>query len=186
MTEMEQMVSSLQKKTFIKWLIEQQVLENRETVWLLNYLRSNERLLNMIHFVDTALNHSRVITISCSTQRECDFEYVKESVSTTDPEKAFHDLRLNQEEPVYVKINLDRVLQSPEYFAVLEDGQDTSSVASVHETYGEAVDLALEAAERLYAEAILYEKINQALDCRDRRRFLALTGQWNALKKDLQ
>lgn len=181
MRELEQIVTSTQKKVFIKWLIEQHVLDNRETIWLLNYLRSNERLLNIVHFVEAIGQRQRSIVISCNSRRDSDFEYIKSAVRTTDPEKAFHDLRLNQDDPVYIKINMESVQPSAEYFAVLEDSQDSSPL-SIHETYGKAAESATNAAERAYAETIIYEQINHALDIGDRDKFIELSNLWKTLK----
>ncbi|MFT8362359.1 MAG: YpiB family protein [Sporolactobacillus sp.] len=178
---MEQMVTSAQKKVFIKWLIEQRIIESRETIWLLNYLRSNERLLNIVHFVESIEERSRAMMICCKASRVSDFEYTKLSVRTNDPEKAFHDLRLNQDDPVYIKIQLEAVQLSAEYFAVLEDNQDAPT-GSIHDIYGKAVDDAMGTAERAYAESFLYEQINEALDNGEKEKFLELSSRWKALK----
>ncbi|MFT8871138.1 MAG: YpiB family protein [Sporolactobacillus sp.] len=177
---MEQIVTNVQKKRFIKWLIEQRVIVNRETIWLLNYLRSNEHLLNIIHFVEVNRGRSRSMTINCGARRDNDFMYMKLSVSTNDPEKAFHDLRLNQEDPLYIKIELAAEQFGAEYFAVIEDDPEVSS-SFVHRTYGKAAALAASAAELAYAETILYEQINTALDEGDESRFLELSARWKAL-----
>lgn len=177
---MEQIVSNLEKKAFLKWLLERRELKNRETVWLLNYMVSNEKLLGLIHFVDNVTGCTRAMTISEKKGSVENFEYVKATVCTSDPEKAFHDLRLNQDEAVYVKVDLPSARYYPEYFSVLEESPNMEE--SVHEKYGRAAEYAAGAAEKAYAEKKLYREINEALDKGDAARFYRLTELLKTLK----
>ncbi|GGL47255.1 YpiB family protein [Sporolactobacillus putidus] len=177
---MEQIVSNVEKKAFLKWLLERRELKNRETIWLLNYLMSNEKLLGLIHFVDSITGCNRAMTISEKKNGPEDFEYAKATVRTSDPEKAFHDLRLNQDEAVYVKVDLSSARYYPEYFSVLEENPNMDE--TVHKKYGRAAEDAAGAAERAYTEKKLYEEINDALDRGDAERFYQLTERLRALR----
>ncbi|MDD9148670.1 MULTISPECIES: YpiB family protein [unclassified Sporolactobacillus] len=177
---MEQIVSNVEKKAFLKWLLERRELRNRETVWLLNYMMGNEKLLGLIHFVDNIAGCNRAMTICERKNSAENFEYAKATVRTNDPEKAFHDLRLNQEEAVYVKVALSSAHYYPEYFSVLEENPNIEE--TVHKKYGRAAEDAAGAAERAYTEKKLYEAINDALDRGDAERFYQLTEQLKSLK----
>ncbi|TGA98124.1 IDEAL domain-containing protein [Sporolactobacillus shoreae] len=176
---MEQTVSTVQKKSFIKWLLNQQVIKDREIIWLLNYMMGNKQLLQLIHFVDNVFGCKRAIEIDATSQTPSGFEYTKDSVHTDDPEKTFHDLRLNQADNVYIKVNLPSVIRSPEYFVVLEEGPNAARF--VHHAFGSAAEAATGAAEKAYAEERLKTAINQALDDGDETAFYKLTEKLRAL-----
>ncbi|RYM05405.1 IDEAL domain-containing protein [Sporolactobacillus sp. THM7-7] len=178
---MEQLVSNTEKRSFIKWLLARGELYNRETVWLLHYLMTSEKLLGLIHFVDNVTGCRRSITIHEKRKAPADFEYLKTEVRTHNPEKAFHDLRLNQKEPVYIKVNLSSFHFYPEYFSVLEDRPGQSE--QVHVAYRRAAEDAAETAERKYRREKLYREINRALDDGDAARFYELTEKLKRLER---
>lgn len=179
---MNQIVPVTQKRAFIRWLLDHHLLKNRETVWLFNYLMGSDQLLGLIHFAEHVAGCTRAITISSSKQENEVFKYTKENVTTPDPEKAFHDLRLDQEEAVYIKIALPSVAGRADYLAVLEETPHDAQ--SVHDTYGKAAENAAKAAEKAYAEQYLYREINHALDRGDKETFYRLTDELKKLQKE--
>ena len=52
-----------EKKTFIRWFLKNFQLKRREGVWILNYLLSNDDLLEHVHFVDEAHYCPRAIVM---------------------------------------------------------------------------------------------------------------------------
>ncbi|WP_353947873.1 YpiB family protein [Sporolactobacillus sp. Y61] len=178
---MNQIVSVTQKKTFIKWLLDQKVVKNRETIWLLNYVAGHDQLLELIHFSDNLAGCNRTITISTDNPTGEIFTYVKHHVITHDPEKTFHDLRLNQEEAVFIRMECRSIHGLPEYIDVLEDTPGVHQ--SVHEKYGEAAEHVAGAAEKACAEKRLYKAINETLDQGDKEGFYHLTAKLQTLKK---
>lgn len=179
---MEQMVSVSEKRTFLKWLLQRHLLKSRESVWLLNYILGDERLLGLMRFVDNIDKCERSMTISEKWTAETAFEYVKQSVKTNDPEKAFHDIRLNQEEPIFVQVNLSSARYSPEYLSVMEDNPNIKE--NIHERFGKAAETIASTAELAYIKEKLYEQINEALDMGDKARFYDLSNQLIALKNE--
>ncbi|WKB37135.1 ReoY family proteolytic degradation factor [Terrilactibacillus sp. S3-3] len=177
---MEQMVSISEKRTFLKWLLHRHLLKSRESVWLLNYILGDERLLGLMRFVDNIDKCERSMVISERWTAETAFEYVKRNVKTNDPEKAFHDLRLNQAEPIFVQLNLSSTRYCPEYLSVLEDNPHIKG--NIHERFGKAAETVASTAETAYIKEKLYEQINEALDLGDKARFYELTDQLIALK----
>ncbi|MCI1881276.1 MAG: YpiB family protein [Sporolactobacillus sp.] len=177
---MEQMVSASQKKAFIEWLVERELLGSRDVTWLFQFLMGHMKLLDLIHFVNHINGCHRAIEVGLAAGQHTTFKYIKETVHTSDPEKAFHDLRLNQDDPVFVQIGLPSVGDCPYYYSVLEDGP--GSAAYVHETFGWAAEDAAGAAERAYRESRLYRAINEALDSGDKKRFLVLSGKLKRLR----
>jgi Uncharacterized conserved protein len=177
---MEQIVPAVQKKAFIKWFLEQRLLGNREIIWLFNYLMGDETILGIVHFVESVEGCRRAIDIHAAEDRVESFRYIKGTVMTNDPEKAFHDLRLDQVDAVYISLKLKGVEGHPEYYAVLEDRPDREE--TIHETFGKAAEEATGAAERAYAEERLRNKINQALDHGDKTTFYQLSAELRKMK----
>ncbi|MCL1631827.1 YpiB family protein [Sporolactobacillus sp. CPB3-1] len=178
---MEQMVSNMQKKTFLRWILDRRLLTNREIIWLLHYLMSNDQLLARIHIVDDVSELNRSMTISDFRENDRIFRYVKETVETNDPEKAFHDLRMNQDEAVYLQLNIDSVRRSPIYFSVLEENPHSS--ADVHEKYGQFAEHAADEAELAFTINRLNLAINEALDNGDKELFYLLSKQLKEVRK---
>lgn len=178
---MEQTVSNGQKKTFLRWILDRHLLTNREIIWLLHYLMSNDKLLGLIHIVDEVARVSRSITIGCPDNGRPIFRYVKTTVETNDPEKAFHDLRMNQEEDIYMELDIETVRRSPIYFSVLEE--NPNNPVDVHEKYGEMANCAAVEAERNFIADRLNKAINEALDQGNQDQFYLLSKQLNQLQK---
>ncbi|MDN3953658.1 YpiB family protein [Sporolactobacillus laevolacticus] len=179
---MEQMVSNVQKKTFLRWILDRHLLTNREIIWLLHYLMSNDQLLGIIHIVDDVARCNRSITIAAPRNDGLVFRYIKATVETNDPEKAFHDLRMNQQEDVYLELDIEAVRRSPIYFSVLEE--NPNSAIDVHEKYGHMAEHATNEAERIFITERLNQAINEALDNGDETLFYTLTKQLNEVKKN--
>jgi uncharacterized protein YpiB (UPF0302 family) len=183
MSEMEQAVSINEKRTFLKWLLRRRKLVNRETVRFLLELSESSRLLPIVHFVEDVSGSRRSMTLY-EEQTSSDFVYVKESVHTHDPEKAFHDLRINHEEELFVRVVLSDDRFALEYLSVLEDGPMT--LEKVHRSYGAAADAAIRESEKHYSVARLEQAINAALDQGDRTSFYRLSEQLKKLSDDGQ
>jgi uncharacterized protein YpiB (UPF0302 family) len=178
---MEQMVSNVQKKTFLRWILDRRLLTNREIIWLLHYLMSNDQLLSLIHIVDDVTRVNRSITIGNSEKGIQFFRYVKTTVETDDPEKAFHDLRMNQMEEVYLQLSIEAVYRSPIFYSVLEE--NPNSHEDIHEKYGQMAEHAAIEAERTFMINRLTHAINKALDEGDQQQFYALTRRLNTINK---
>jgi uncharacterized protein YpiB (UPF0302 family) len=181
-SRMEQMVSNVQKKTFLRWILDRHLLANREIIWLLHYLMSNDLLLGMIHIVDDVAGVNRLITIATPEQEGHIFRYVKATVETNDPEKAFHDLRMNQQEDVYLELDIEAVRRSPIYFSVLEENPNSS--VDVHKKYGRMAERAAGEAEQIFIVDQLTKGINNALDNGDQEQFYLLSKQLNEVRKN--
>ncbi|MBM7645280.1 uncharacterized protein YpiB (UPF0302 family) [Scopulibacillus daqui] len=177
---MEQIVSVNEKRLFLKWFLNHHQLKRRECVWLLNYVISDDHLMSLFKFVDNVSGCPRSMVISEKSVKNISFEYRKHHVKTDDPEKAFHDIRLNQEETIYVQINFSSPYSYPEYVAVLED--NPYHQPDLHDKYGEIADKVITHVETTFKKENIYREINKALDDGDRERFYKLTKQLNDLE----
>ncbi|TCP31630.1 uncharacterized protein YpiB (UPF0302 family) [Scopulibacillus darangshiensis] len=176
---MEQIISVNEKRDFLKWFLNRFHLKSRECVWLLNYCISDDHLLSLFRFVDNIHGCTRSMVISEKSVSDKAFEYHKRHVTTDDPEKAFHDIRLNQEEPIFVQVNFSSPYRTPEYVGVLEDNPFCHK--TVHDRFGEEADKIILKAEEKYLRETLNKEIDKALDEGDKETFEKLTNKLKML-----
>lgn len=110
-----------EKKNFISWFIQNYQLKRRESLWILNYLLNHEILLKNIHLIEGVQTTNRGMGFSVVGNPNVAFVYYKDGMTFDDPEKAFHDLRLNWKEDFYLELYFDQSYQVLSFFGVLED-----------------------------------------------------------------
>src|SRR5699024_1219328 len=96
-------------------------LKKRESVWILNYLVNHSKILARVHFVRDAKFCPRGIMMSTYCSKDAPFRFYKNQLVTTDAEKAFHDIRLNRNDLLYIQLNFKNANQITIYAAVLEE-----------------------------------------------------------------
>lgn len=180
---MQPPVSVQDKKGFIQWFLNQYQLKKRESVWILNYLVNHDHILENVHFIREARFCPRAIVMSTQCSGEVPFRFYKSHLVTTDPEKSFHEIRLNQKEPLYIQLHFRDVKQNAVYAAVLEENP------FVPEDYFVAAAdrrIAKELLNKLtfeYQRTFLYEEIDKALDTKNKQEFNKRSEQLHKLEQ---
>jgi len=170
-----------EKKAFIRWFLKNFQLKRREGVWILNYLLSNDDLLEHVHFVDEAHYCPRAIVMSTVDTTSIPFRFYKDNIMTSDAEKAFHDLRLNTSEEIYFQLNFPSIPPDPLYLAVLEENPYVPELF-IPEKDRIAAQQLLENSVLAFQEQLLLKQIDEALDAGDKERFFELSNLLQALK----
>jgi len=181
---MDTPVSVQDKKSFIQWFLKHYQLKKRESVWILNYILNHNQILENIHFVRDVKFCPRgiVITSQCST--EVPFRFYKNHLVTTDAEKSFHDIRLNQDEALYIQLNFKKANQSPYYASVMEENPYVPEDYFI--TNKDKV-LAKKLLDKTLFESKkrkLLADIDKALDELDQDQFMKLSKELNNLEKN--
>ncbi|RYG73603.1 YpiB family protein [Lentibacillus lipolyticus] len=180
---MQTPVSVQDKKSFIQWFLNHYQLKKRESVWILNYIINHKNLLENIHFVREAKYCPRGLIMTSHCSEEVPFRFYKKQLVTTDAEKSFHDIRMNQNEPLYIQLNFNKSHQNSNYAAVLVENpfipDDYFITKQDRDTAKEILDLTVHE----YQRAALKRKIDCALDERDRQTFNELTEQLHAIDR---
>lgn len=109
------------KKAMIKWFSENHKLRRRESLWILNYLINHDIVLNKTHFVENVQATPRGIKMGAANTQGRSFLFYKDGIEYEDPEKAFHEIRMNWHEPLYLELDFNEAYLSPHYVKVLED-----------------------------------------------------------------
>ncbi|MET3682330.1 uncharacterized protein YpiB (UPF0302 family) [Alkalibacillus flavidus] len=157
-------VSPVKKQVFLNWFLDHYELPKREMVWLFDYMLKREELLNHIHFVFDAHLCPRSMVISVQPDEKRPFRYYKEHVVTSEVEKAFHDIRMNLQEPLYVELNFPGFRQSIEYSDVLIDNPYMPDDYYMHDDDYQVVDALLQHVTDEQYISQLKQKIDESLD----------------------
>lgn len=176
-------VSVKAKKDFIKWFLNHYHMKKREAVWILNYLINYPKLLDKVHFVQEIKYCPRSITISADCSREPAFRFQKNKLITTDAEKAFHDIRLNRNEDLYVQLHFKNANQSIEYRKVLEENPFMTPDDFITQADQRSAKALLDYSLYQFKRNELMRKIDLSLDQMDQQKFIELSEELYQLEK---
>lgn len=172
---MNSIVSVDEKKAFLRWFLNEYQLKRRECTWLLNYLLSDDPIMERVHFVEQAELCPKALIISSTCVADIPFCFYKDKHVIMDAEKAFHDIRLNSEEHIYVQLNFFGAMTHPKYVSVLEENpfipidEESTLVDALF------AEMFLDKVLREERKKKLLVEIDQALDRGDEKRFSELT-----------
>lgn len=178
-------IRSDEKKSFIFWFLNQYETKLRESNWILTYLANHNKLLRNVHFVRNARFCPRSIIISSNCVDGPAFRFYRNQLVTTDAEKAFHDIRLNPLEPLFVELDFQNWKQSPQYAAVLEENPFLDDDFYITNKDRENTKEILNYTLQLQKREKLVKAIDQALDERNQAEFLSLTQELHELDAQL-
>ncbi|MGY0691766.1 ReoY family proteolytic degradation factor [Virgibacillus sp. FSP13] len=168
---MQTPVSVQDKKSFIQWFLNNYQLKKRESVWILNYLVNHDDLLANVHFIREARFCPRAIIMSSHCSDDVPFRFYKSQLVTTDAEKSFHDIRLNQKEALYIQLNFKNAKQNSLYVAVLEDNPFVPEDYFITKKDQDLAQQLLDKTIFDYQKKIIQAEIDRALDEKNQRNF---------------
>lgn len=179
-------ISVKEKRDFIQWFLRRFRLKKRESVWVLKYLLTHDSYLTHVHFVQDVSCCPRGMIISTTCSEDIAFRYHKLHIVTDDPDKIFHDIRLNKFEPLYVQLNFNNGEVNPLFITILEDNPylPTEHINRQHDAI---------VAEEMLTYTLLIQKkknlqhqVNIALDENDKLKFVQLANELRHLEEKLK
>ncbi len=179
----EAAVSVSAKKEFIRWFLTKYQLKKKEGTWLFNYMLSDERLLEKVHFTDDLRNRDKTMIISTICSQATPFQFQKQAKIYYDVERAFHDVRLNPEEDVYISLYFKDRLLCPQYLAVLEGRPMEGQRVTQEDVMSLIAEIVMDKAIRKQRLMKLYAEIDHSLQEGNSDQFFALSSEWNELRK---
>ncbi|MBM7699045.1 ReoY family proteolytic degradation factor [Kurthia huakuii] len=182
---METSISNKDKKTFVRWFLKRFDLKRRECVWILNYIIGDDDLLNHVHFVEDAHYCPRAIVISTTESNGIPFRFYKGNIMTADAEKSFHDLRMNNEEAMYIQLNFPKQPPTEQYLAVLEENPFMPSYMQISSEDKQVAQKMLSKSVYEFQHSKLLQQIDAALDNGDKEQFFELTAALQQLEAEL-
>lgn len=175
-------VSTRDKERFIKWLLLNYKFKALESERILTYLLEDDQLLNLTHFVNDITNCPRAISLSTTTVDEKPLVFYKSNVKSTNGMQAFHDLRLNNNETLYVKINLKECYNQL-YYAVLESNSFLLKEDNNNSNHWTSINDELNINLRKQQKYYLQQKIDKALDENNKDDFIRLSNELKKITK---
>jgi uncharacterized protein YpiB (UPF0302 family) len=95
---------------------------------------------------------------------------------TADAEKSFHDLRLHEDEKMYIQLNFPNNHSCPHYASVREENPFLPSYLQVSEMDRKTAERLVEESIAAMTKETLMKGINEALDTNDKERFITLSN----------
>lgn len=117
---MELSVSLEEKKNFLQWFADCQLLETYEINWFLDQLLESDTLLSRIHFVEKLKDHHKGIWMGKENSHGFSFLFTKGKIKTEDIYTAYHDLQLHPEEPLFMQLEFQESIHTKLYRTVIE------------------------------------------------------------------
>src|SRR5699024_3928197 len=178
---MDHTISVKKKQAFLSWFLNHYRLKKRESFWILNYLLNHPHILNHVHFVHdiTYCPRSLVITSVCSN--EMAFLFHKNQIVTTDTEKAFHDIRLNNDEPLFIQLQFHKANQSVLLAGILEENPYVEHEHIITNDDKKNAGRLLHHTLKEHQKQSLLKQIDNALDEKNEYRFNELVKQLQVL-----
>lgn len=176
-------ISTSDKKEFVRWFLNKYELKRRECVWILNYMLSHEEILQYVHFVEEAHYCPRAMVISVTESPSIPFRFYKGNVMTSDAEKSFHDMRMNQTDELYVQLNFPQYPPSAKYLAILENNPFYPYAHEVGEKEKQLAEEIVQKSVEVFQVEHLLREIDASLDAQDEARFFELSSLLNKMKK---
>lgn len=178
-------VSLEAKKEFIGWFLERHQLKRRESMWILNYLLNHDIILGKVHFVENVETTSRGMMMSTIETNREPFLFYKDGGLFDDPEQAFHEIRLNWHEPIYMELVFEGSWKTHQYLSILEDNP--------FHKWNDYLDIGLEKEVEQALAALtlnneiksMMEQIDTALENDDRDSFIQLSDNLKKIKKNI-
>ncbi|MGJ9456808.1 ReoY family proteolytic degradation factor [Oceanobacillus sp. CF4.6] len=175
-------VTAQDKKSFIQWFLNHYRLKKRESVWILNYLVNHNDLLANVHFVRDVKYCPRGIMMTSHCSEEVPFRFYKDHLVTTDAEKSFHEIRLNQNEPLYLQLNFKKSNQHSYYASVLEENPFIPVDYYITNHDKDLTNQLLNHSLYEYKKNKLMDEINRSLDEMNYEKFQQLSEKFKELK----
>ncbi|WP_096188644.1 ReoY family proteolytic degradation factor [Evansella halocellulosilytica] len=175
-------VPVMEKRDFLKWFLDQYQLKRRECAWLLNFLISDDVLMERVHFVEKAEYCPKALLISANDVDSVPFAFHKNQHVTMDAEKSFHDIRLNRNEDIYIQLNFKEKQSAPQYLAILEENPYLPVNEKEANVQSLIAEMVLDHSIKMYELKMIEKEIDQALVDKDEYTFHILAKKYKQLK----
>lgn len=178
-------VSLEEKKSFIGWFLDRHQLKRRESMWILNYLLNHDVVLSKVHFVEHAESTPRGMMMSTIGMDNEPFLFFKEGKVFSDPEQAFHEVRLNWHEDMYLELIFREPWKTEQYLAVLEDNPYHKWNDNIPNEMKEEVDFAIKQLSLSEKKQFLLKLIDETLETGNRKDFLEYATELKDIEKEM-
>lgn len=177
------MIGLSDKKNFLRWLVQEVPLKQRESYWIINYLINHEAILNRVSFVKGALHTPRGLLITDQTMSGVGLEMVNHEKKVFEAEAIFYEIRTNRKEKLFLEVEFNNMHLSELYLVVLEENEYLPIDVEEQLLFFNELD-------KFWEEELIKTKLNQleeaidlALEKNNQDLFTKLTAEYLKLKQ---
>jgi uncharacterized protein YpiB (UPF0302 family) len=181
---MNRWVSTNEKRSFLKWLLQNHRLKTIEAKYVLDYLINHTHILENVHFTDKSRKSERMIIVSSTTSDQPGFVFYKDNNRTEQISKAVEDITLNPTEKIYITIHFQGKMMNYQYLNLIEN----PAVENIRRNEQSNKDLneakkVLDASFKEQRKHLLKKQIDEALDKGDKELFQKLVEELKQYEK---
>lgn len=113
-------VSSVEKRNFLKWFLENQRLKRSESRKVLEYIINNFHILEKVSFTEKIVLSGRTIVLSSQNSDEPGFLYYSNQNKTEEISRALGDLMMDPYAKVYIVVHFSGKMSNHRYLQLIE------------------------------------------------------------------
>ncbi|MGO4887637.1 YpiB family protein [Anaerobacillus sp. MEB173] len=182
---MNNWVGIKEKKSFLKWFLNNHRLKRSDAKYLLEYLITNSHILENIIFTDEFRRDRKTIVISSLNSDQIGFEYYTNNKKTDDVSRAVKDMMYNPTEKIHLMLHFFGKMMNQKYLSIV--GNPALENVRRYRTYEkiskEAEHLLTDSLDKNKVRRLLAQ-IDQALDNKDEELFQYLSQELKKLKRN--
>lgn len=175
-------VSATEKRSFLKWFLENQQLKRKEARKVIEFIIHHFHILENARFTEKIMLDRKTIVISSVGSDEPGFLYYFQQRKSEEVSTAIGDLMMNPSEKVNLIFHFRGKMENYRYLQLIEQPaiENIKHYAQFQKYEKEVNDL-IEKISLDYEIALVKKQIDEALDQKDQELFKSLTGRLKEL-----
>lgn len=175
---MNRWISSQEKKSFLKWFIDNHRLKRTEAKRLIELMIKHVHILDNVHFTDDVKVDQKLIVISSTNSDEVGFKYYKNKRVYEDVAVAYGDLMANPNDTYYILLHFYGKTNHQKYLQLVEKKLiDNIRRYEYYQRVTKEADEILSQSLSENEKEILKARIDKALDDKDEALFKKLVEE---------
>ncbi|WP_179295429.1 YpiB family protein [Bacillus sp. FJAT-45350] len=181
---MKNWVSTSQKKSFIKWFLDNHRLKRTEARYLLEYLVKSHHILENLKFTDEVLKDKTTVVISSTSSDQIGFMFYKSNRKSEDVSRAIGEIMSNPSDDLYIVFHFYGRHMNNRYLSLFEDPLiENIRRYNLTEKYSKVAESKLEESLEANKGERLKRQIDRALDEKDEALFKSLVAELRAYEE---
>ncbi|WP_141433963.1 YpiB family protein [Bacillus sp. 03113] len=183
---MRKWVSANEKRSFLKWFLDNHRLKRIEARRLIEFLNNKTHILENLSFTEKINLKEKTIVISSTNSDETGFEYYYNQRKTFDVATAIGDITANPTSKINIILHFYGKMRNVRYNQLIEYTNDEIKPYELYQRQAKAADQVI-AILMLEQEVNNIKKdIDMALDQKNEEQFHKLVEKLKELAKELQ
>lgn len=169
------------KQLFIRWFLRQYQPTRMEAKWLLDYIAAYPEVIARIVFVSDYRLYPESIFISAKGTNKAGFLYKSGDTTSEDIENYYYQMKPTDTHPLYVEVHFPGSFESHQFTSVLEEDPSLAFLTNYEKQEAKYIIMMAKAS---FKREHLIKQIDDSLDKRDEKKFLALLHNLKEVEAD--